>query len=367
MPEDPSGPVDVWVLARDAEDGAQGRHRLTVRQVRTLESLFEVRGPATVLRAGAGLKANVRGSSIPRDPDKYRDALTVIGGRAPSARFVSESGDPGGPWLAQDYHSLAMATFYHHVEAGRAHFEALGGGHALPDGIPTWYTPSFGGSPFPPVVGLTDNAGYLPTLHGFLLFERAFLAELPLPLNGVVVTHELSHAMFEGIANGGEGAPAWIRHGWPRRAANLEASLNEGLADLFAALQYGEPDILGESASEFSEDRHLEEARILGLFLPDPDETPEGYDPYPLGTLIASALWAESKRLDDPNDMGRAALVALAGVRAREEEGPFTMARFIDPLLAALPPAARGSTCATVAEWTLPVLSPEDLACLFDR
>ena len=357
LPDDPSGPMDVWVLARPEGERA---HRLTVRRIDTLESLFEVRGQATVVLTGSALRQDVKGNTIPRDPQEYRRALRVLGGGAPVARFVSDGDEALGPWLAEDYHSLAMATFYHHLEAGRAHFAALGAERALPDRIPTWYTPAFSGAMFGPLGGLTDNAGYLPTVHGFLLFERALLAEVPLPLNGVVVTHELSHAIFEAIANGSEGVPAWIRHGWPQDAGNVERSLNEGLADLFAALQFDEPDILGESASAFAEDRNLDADLLDILTVPDTAEAPEVYNPYPLGTLIASALWAQAKSMPDPLDVGRAVVIALSDVRDREADGPFSLDRFVTPLLQAMPASARAATCGRLVANLLGV---EELSC----
>ena len=360
LPDDPSGPMDVWVVARPP---GESRHRLTVKRIDTLESLFEVRGQATVVRTSAALKAEVRGNTIPRDPEVYRTALRVLGGGAPVAQFVSEGGGDSGPWLAEDYHSLAMATFYHHLEAGRAHFTALGAEHALPDRIPTWYTPAFSGSMFGPLGGLTDNAGYLPTLHGFLLFERAILAEVPLPLNGIVVTHELSHAIFEAIANGREGVPAWIRHGWPHEAGNLERSLNEGLADLFAALQFDEPDILGESAAAFAEDRDLDADLFDILTVPDSDEAPETYNPYPLGTLIASALWRHAQSLGDPLKVGRATLTALAQVREREGDGPFTLDRFFTPLIQATPASQRLALCTRLQLGVPGHMAPDPLLC----
>ncbi len=342
-PTDASGPLDVWIVARLPGEPA---HRLAPRRIESLASLAEVRGPATTLKAGGGLKVKPGIDRLPRDADEYRSLMWMDGGEPPVAWFTER--DDG--WLPEDYHSLAMASFYHHVEAARGFFVELGVDPDLLDSIPTWYTPKLPGSIWIPIPVLTDNAGYVPTLNAFVLFERALLGDLPLPLNQLVVTHEYSHAVAERLLNGSEGAPGWIRLGWSNRAANAQRSLDEGIADFMAALHLGEPDLLRESVPGKAEERRLDVVREME----SRDESslggaPERYDPYPVGSVIASALWALSGDDAGP-EVGRAVLAALEACRRAEEQGPFYLQRFFEGLLDELSGPRRAMACTLLTD-----------------
>ena len=201
-----------------------------------------------------------------------------------------------------DTEGLVLLSFWAHLSDARTRLLALG----LDDvGLPPVdvaygaILPDLFAEAFP-----FENAAYLPGAHLMLIFPEFRADGIPLAANRGVVTHEWGHAVFHEILHGDAYVSPTVYD--DEEAALVLASLHEGFADALAGLLYGDPRFL--DASLDMPQRHLDEVRMLGD-VQTPSEYLESsefsflYDPYPLGTVLASWYWEWSRGTADPYEV----------------------------------------------------------------
>lgn len=272
---DDSGPVDIFVITYDS---ASHDFELKAERVETIDSVAKCHGSTTRL-----IKEPV--VRITDDGD-----INFEGGAPPSILYTESD----GTIIPEDWDSLTLLSYYHHLERAVTYFrDTLG--FAPTDEIvplPSYYRLEFGIDQN--VVGATDNAAYAPTAHSFLLFDSFFFQQIPLAMNDGVVTHEFSHALFHRVMNGDERLPIEYREDWgPGPIAHL-AGLHEGQADVFAAMQLDDPNFFRFSLPANLVDRDMAVERTLSegqLFNLNNGESA----PHEIGAVIAAAIWEFSE------------------------------------------------------------------------
>ena len=329
-------------------------YRLFEREIRTLHDARSVDGEIASLRGGGRI---VAATEEPTSEEEFRDALRIEGDVTPATDYEIHDGVVIG-W---DFDSLMMFTVYHHLERAAEYFEEIGVGPEVVGHVPVYYHPRLSG--VVPIKLLTDNAAYAYTLDAFLIPPQFLIDGVPLFANRGVMIHEYSHAVFNRIVDADARAPRYLIESWSDASINRMAALNEGVADLFAALALGEPDFIEPSISRelFGLDRDLSVERTYTAALRETVEgsEPSTFDPYEVGSVIASTIWALRPAIDNDEALGRAVVAALQDFS--EVDDGFTLADFFGPLLRRLPPHATAAACTTFQE-RLPALQ-EELRC----
>ncbi|MFP4601052.1 MAG: hypothetical protein ACLFVJ_22580 [Persicimonas sp.] len=316
----------------------QRQYEVVESTIETLDDVEAVDGEVAYLRGGGDI---IAGTSEPQTEADYKEALLIEGDETPQARYEREDGAVKG----LDFHSFLMFTLYHHLEKSVDYFQSIGVGEDTVGRIPVYYSPTL--SFIIPVNLLTDNAAYAFTLDAFLIPPQVLLEEIPLAANRGVIVHEYSHAVVNRLVHEDARAPAYLLDDWPDAAANRMAALDEGVADIFGALATGEPNFIGPSISEelFDIDRDLSKQRVYDeALLDEVDTTPQSsFNPYALGTVVASTVWALRDDVDDDEALGRAVADTL-----RDLSGPeptFRMADFFNKLWDNLPSHVQDAAC----------------------
>ena len=330
-------------------------YELHVSEIETLDDPRAISGEVARLRGGGAL---VVANSEPTTKEEYAELLEVRNDKTPSAEYFFD-GEVAVPF---DFDTQLMVTLYHHIERADRYFGDLG---VDPLGqMPTYYFPQFSlfGIPLPL---LTDNAAYAFTLDAFLIPPTVFLVDdVPLSANRGVMVHEYSHAVFNRLVHLDDRAPGPLWDpSFPDDMVNELRSLDEGVADVFGALATGDADFIAPSISKeaFGLDRDLTRKRIWNAELQeeiDEAETGLAPNPYLLGSVVASAIWATRDFLDDE----AVALTTLAALREIAEPKPeFRLSNYLNAWLDELGTADRESACEIFVERF--ELIRDDLTC----
>lgn len=272
---DVSGPVDIYVITFDP---SSHDFELSAKRVETIDSVARCEGGTTRV-----IKEPV--VRITDDGD-----VNFEGGRPPNILYTKSD----GAVIPEDWDSLTLLSYYHHLESATAYFhDTLG--FTQTDAIvplPSYYRLEFGIDQN--VVGATDNAAYAPTAHSFLLFDSFFFQQLPLAMNDGVVTHELSHAIFHRVMNGDERIPIEYREEWGPGPVSHLAGLHEGQADVFAGMMLDDSNFFRFSLPadlvdrDMAVERTLTEGQLFNLGIGEAE-------PHEIGAVIASAIWSFSE------------------------------------------------------------------------
>ncbi|MBJ80141.1 MAG: hypothetical protein CMH60_02370 [Myxococcales bacterium] len=292
------GPQTVLIYGFNKESQEYNLHE---SYLETLENARRIRGQALKMRGGAII--NVETLALSGDLDLKTEE------QAQNFDLVSADGPVWAQYEVRndvlhptDWESLLMFSFYHHVEKGLAFYETLGVPESARGQILTHFQVRvssllLGGLPL-----IGKNAAYTPVDDAFLLFpDFTESNRIPLLINEGVVVHELSHAIKHRIIHGENRLPIPLRDQWENPALNAYNSDDEGIADFFSSLYTNDPDFIRLSIKDKSLDRDIAIARPFSQELYDNmQEDSLGYDPYPLGSAIASWLYAigddETKR-----------------------------------------------------------------------
>lgn len=334
-------------------DAERERYETVESQIETLDDARAVSGDIAFLRGGGNL---VIGEPAPQTEGEFADALRIENDNTPRVSYEVD----GGRVTAWDFDSLLMLTLYHHLERAAFYFEEIGVGRDVVGQLPVYYAPSL--SFIIPVNLLTDNAAYAFTMDALLFPRQMFLSDLPLAANRGVIVHEYSHAVFNRLVHGDARAPQYLVEPWPDAAINRMRALDEGVADIFGALAVGDPNFISPSISEeeFDIDRDVSRERHYTQELERTvvDGDPARFNPYILGSVVASTVWALRPHVDDTR-LGRAVVDALVDFST---VGPaFDLSDFFDSLHAHLPTEAQPSACTIFTE-RLTAIS-EQLTC----
>ncbi len=325
----PGGDVDVesskfLIYDLDEETGEYG---LTRVQINSLRNVTAADGEIAYLRGGGQLKQS---TEEPTSREEWEGLLTIEESISPQIEYTVDDDGTVIPW---DFDSAMMLTVYHHFERAHEYFDAIPLGDSLRGElgdevgdlvgrIPVYYYPTLNllGLPIPL---FTDNAAYAFTLDAFIVPPRRELVDaVPIYANRGVITHEFTHAVFNRLVYEDERVPDPVFEEWSRTdslglpadqqaftAYNELNGLDEGIADIFGALDTGDPNYIAASISEELIDRDLAKERFyesclamsvdMGVY---PQPSACGGD-YPEVTCSSSTGSCETEEFDgDPVD-----------------------------------------------------------------
>jgi hypothetical protein len=345
---DVSGPVRTVAMA-----WSQDQHAYVLGPVRlaTVTSLRHLRGGAGQVQVGGSVRAvasaiNARGATV----DQLRRQLVS---RAPSdvdlAFTVSDR--VAFPETAE---GLQLLTAYYNLEQARAQLNTWG-----LSGLPA-ATLVLGaevrdenGHP-----ALTRAEMYFQPLAMHFLPAPGRTTQVPLAMNLGAMAHSLTHQAAAIFAWGGAPSPSTDQGpardaGW-NTAKHAARSMTEGLADFIAAAVTQDPRWLDHSDQQSAQGRGLDETRCsaaeMATALPvDDAEAP--YDPYPLGTVLAGALWHAAEG-GQPDLIAHGALSSFARIKAAAAAagGKLTVAAILDAVVAASNTDAIPALCGLFAD-----------------
>lgn len=244
---------------------AKNDYNLERVQITTLTDVDAVKGETAFLRGGGTL---TQGEDNPVTEEEYKNFLIVDESNEPAIEYTVED-DLVVPF---DFDSAMMLTVYHHFERSRAYFNTLEGADLnIPASsvgeyvglMPCYYYPSLGilGDV---LGGFTDNAAYAYTLNAFLIPPRQVLTDaVPIYANRGVITHEMAHAVFNRLVYNNARGPVFLRDDWANLSPGAHTALNaiqgldEGIADIFGALDTKDPNYIAYTISEELVDRDM--------------------------------------------------------------------------------------------------------------
>lgn len=381
------------------QTGAYGLERAAIR---TIQDVTAVDGTVAFLRGGGSIQQT---SGEPKTAADWEKAIFIEGDRTPTVEYTIDDDGTVVPW---DFDSAMMLTVYHHLERSAEYFDALPseelGDPALKDDlsrnvgrIACYYYPRMGILGFSvPLPLFADNAAYAFTMNAFLVPPRFSLTDaVPLYANRGVMTHEYGHAMFNRLVHNNRRAPDFLlnQEAWQGQAANEIGSLDEGVADIWAALDTKNPNFIAPSIGEDLVDRNMTKPRYYETCMAEgvrtgkyPAATACGgtkgqdgntydskgilynrdgqeYDIYHLGATVASTFWAMRERVKDrvsDDDLGKSLVAALRSIQDPTPE--FRIVMFFNGLIAALPADVRADACNVFTE-RLPAIA-DGLNCV---
>ena len=338
-------------------DPALGEYRMMRARIDTLEDPHRGIGTVAEVRGGGSM---VIKNADPQTEAEWQEAFVLDGDAAPDIQWALRD---NGVAMPLDFDSAMMLTLYHHLERASEYFDGIGVPLTAVRRLPVYYATNLEVTIFfLPVPLLSDNAAYVMNVDAFLIPPRNILDDVPLFANRGVMIHEYSHAVFNRLVHGDTRAPAYLLEDWPPAVMNEMRSLDEGAADFFAASAVDNSDFLSASIpEEFDIDRDLAAERHYDdeVRWSVTNDDILSYDPYQLGSVIASTLWALRADVDH-------ATLAKAVVAALDSTAPvdtFTVVAFFDSVVDELPVAIRTDACLLFAE-RLDVVAVE-LTCLF--
>lgn len=203
-----------------------------------------------------------------------------------------------GVAIPADLDGLLLFSFYAHFADARAVVEAHGVDMSAIFPVDLAWNPAVDWSI---ELSAADNAAYATGSNVFILLPDGDDREVPMLANKGVIAHEFGHAVFHLLCAGGPHEPPVVQE-IDGTAAHWQASLHEGFADSLASLSLDDPHYLDASVDMPS--RHVDDDAVMSSTV-DPSATTSTdilslYDPYPLGTVFASAIWDVRVTLDDP-------------------------------------------------------------------
>ncbi len=332
------------------------RYNLEERSIPTLRDVASMDSSLVEVRAGGDLVAT---TDEPQTESEWRKALLVESSETPAVDYEVQS----DLVVPLDFHTTILFTLAHHIEQASRYFESIGLAETESVGrIPLYYRPSLETGLLPvPVPIFTDNAAYAFTLDAFIIPPRLMLNDLPLAANRGVIVHEYSHAVFNRVVHQNRRAPAYLTENWEQLAVNEMLSLDEGIADIFGALQTADSNFIEPSLSDgIALDRDLAEFRVYDAALLENAGTRDEleYNPYPLGSVLASAIWTLRDAISD-DDLGRAVLGALRVISG--PDGTFRITDFVNAFLMVVAADQRSQACEVFLERFVAVA--DDIAC----
>ncbi len=308
------------------------------------------------LRRVEGALASV--SSGGRIRWNHDETMTYLGGHPPEvAMDVIE-----GTAVPLDRGGLILWSFYAHLEDLAGEMEALG---LSPD---SYFPISAAHSPIVPDLLLSmapvSNAAYATGGHIFILLPDVGDDALPAAANAGIVRHEFGHCLFHLATAGDLYAPSPFELVDTSAEALYYSSLHEGFSDAFAALTLDDPFFMeasypSETARDLRGDLRIEDVETPEQYLGSEDEGPLGdllalWDPYPVGTVVASVAWDAREATGEPQLVARSLLdgVALQAQEAGDQAAPLgSLGGFLSAWVrgASDEPALQGALCTAIS------------------
>jgi len=359
-------------------DRMTGTYKLEPVQITTIQDVRSADGELFNILGGGSLATGV---TDPQTAEEWEKSLTVEGALPPTIEYTIDSDGTVVPW---DFDSAMMLTVYHHLEKAADYFDTipLDGVENYRTGefsrevvgkVPCYYYPqiSLAGIPLPL---FTDNAAYAFTLNAFLVPPRLALTDaVPIYANRGVMTHEYGHAVFNRLVQNNVRVPDHILNedNWEDISINELRGLDEGVADIFAYLDVGDPNFIAPSITmDIGRDMSVPkeyDADMLAVFEGTSAEATEEAAPeapvHELGAVVAAMFFQLQQDTAGTLTDDELATIMVRALRAINDPKPgWRIVEFLDALHAELPESAREDACALLAE-RFPAIS-EDLACM---
>lgn len=307
------GTVEIEIPDYDAESDS---YVIRPVEVSTLHDVGRLEGRATRLVGGADLTLNyVEGN------------LTWNDGGHPVAFSALRIDDVLVP---EDFDSLAMAATYANVERSMLFYERdldLPVDDVLVD-LETYYWPALETvETGEEKLEITDNAYYMRISddeRAFFVFPFEDFQWLPMSMNGGILTHEYTHAVFDALVHDPSATTPLSAS-----AANFLYGLNEGCADWMAVARTGDPDYMEHSirpgifgiecngsmvyeiVRDASDHLHYQQSWDYAARHVEP----EAFCPYDVGAFFASLMYAVAERIDGGASEGGAVPSRQARIR----------------------------------------------------
>jgi hypothetical protein len=317
--------------------------KLAQVRVNTLTSLRRLEGSSGSVTAGGTVRVSSAALS---------DAAATVQSLRPA--FIKEQpAQVSLTWsvlndivYAEDFASLELLSTYYNMEKARKALADWGLGL---DALPA--------KPVVAHAALADENGLPPLRAGELYYAplATFYAPAATPqqavppaLNLGAVAHALGHEAVEELIWSGAPVPA-PELGSSTSAKHVARSLAEGIGDYLGVAVSDDPRWFDHSLQQQPAARALDQIHCstpdMLAALSEPDaKTP--YDPYPLGSVIAGALWEEASSSTAQNT-ARGVLAALPdlGAKAKAAGGSLTLPAILETLAAHAPDDQRLGLC----------------------
>lgn len=329
-------------------DAGKHQYKLAQVQVTTLTgSLRHLQGSAGAVRAGGAVRV--------RQADLVQKGATVDALRV---RFVTAApGEVNLAWSVlndivypEDFASLELLSGYYNLEKARGAFRDFGLA-ALP------------AMPIVAHAAVLDEGGLDPVGAGELYYPPlatfyfpatgSTSVQLPLVFNPGAMAHALGHEAVAQLVWGG--APVAAPETGPAKdpqwnsARHVARSMAEGLADYLGVATTDDPRWFDHSEQQRAAGSALDVIRcgspdMLQALPVDDGVAP--YNPFPLGTVLAGALW-EASQGGGVQTIAKGVLAALPDIGARVAADPsqLNLAVVLDALARAAAPEQRNELC----------------------
>lgn len=317
--------------------------KLAQVRVTTLSSLRHLEGSSGDVRAGGTVKVST-------------DAIRSKSATVDSLRAAFITGQPTRVSLtwnmlndivyAEDFQSLELLSTYYNVEKARTLMQ-------------TWW-PAEVSFPQPRSIvahaTLSDENGlpplpagelYYPPLATFYAPAATPQQAVPAALNLGAVAHGVGHEAVQELIWGGRPA-ADPETGSDTVAKHVARSMAEGIADYLGVAVSDDARWFDHSLQIDQEARALDQIHCATPEMLDAlatDDSTAPYDPYPLGSVIAGALWEEAQASTAQNT-SKGLLSALPDLGARAASGGLGLADILDTLAAHSPDDQKTGLCA---------------------
>lgn len=241
----------------------------------------------------------------------------------------------------EDFESLELLSTYYNMEKARSELANLGL-TALPARSIVAHADLADENGLPPLA-----AGELYYAPMATFFAPATTAEQQVPpaFNLGAVVHAVGHQAVEELVWGGAPLPA-PESGSDVKARHLARALAEGVGDYLGVAVSNDPRWFDHSLQLEPADRALDQIHCSSQDLLDAlpvDDTVAPYDPYPLGSVIAGALWEEASASTAQNT-SRGLIAALPDLRTKLAAG-VTLPAILDTLAAHAADDQRSDLC----------------------
>jgi len=340
---DLGSPVRVVVVSLDLDTQ---QYVLGPASIRTLSSVRNLIGGAAIVQGGGAVRVSAaaiaeRGATV---DSLRRQFITSAPGDVDLAYSLKD-----GVVYPENFESLELATAYYAIEQSRAAF-ARWGVTTLPAARLVARADILGEdgrSPLP-----RGETFYAP-LSTYYLPATPASAQIPISMNLGATAHALGHHAVAQLAWGGAPLPP-TDAGPPRDAEwnvakHSARAMTEGIADFFGAAVTGEARWLDHSDQQIASARSLDQLRCGSTQMLEAlplDDAQVAFDPYPMGTVLAAALW-EAAVETDLDGIAAASLAALPKVKAAAQAGggKVGIADFLEGIASSAPDELKPVLC----------------------
>ena len=322
--------------------------KLAQVRINSLTSLRHLRGSAGTVTAGGTVRVDAAairaaGATV----DSLRKAFIEA---QPSSVDLTWNliSVPGGEVVyPEDFASLELLSTYYNLERARTELSnrGLSALPARPVVAHAAIADENGISPLP------DGELYYAPLATFFMPAATPQGQMPSQFNVGAVAHAVAHEAIEELVWGGAVLPApelsAANDAATLTARHVARSMAEGIADYLGVTVSNDDRWFSHSLQQDADSRALDSLHcgtpdMLDALSVDDARAP--YNPYPLGSVIASALWDEGSSSTNQNT-AQGVLAALTELGARAANGGLDLAGVLDALVASSPDTQRADLC----------------------